>query len=126
MRKSLVAILTAGLLFLGVSPVWAAGQAMATLPAQQGEVVQVVVPEGEGLGEGELADVQGEAGPLAYVGYVLVRGLIGAVGGAAIGAFKSYVETGRVNVRDVAVGAGIGFIAGVTAGAGALIPKPGP
>ena len=59
MRKSLAAVLTAGLLLLGVSPVWAAGQAMAAVPAQQGEVVQVVVPEGKGLGEGELADVQG-------------------------------------------------------------------
>ena len=55
-----------------------------------------------------------------------MRGLIGAVGGAAAGALKSYVETGRVNVRDVAAGAGLGFTLGVTVGAGALIPKPGP
>ena len=60
MRKSLVAVLTAGLLLLGVSPVWAAGQAMAAVPAQQGEVVQVVVPGAQDLSDTDLAQIQGE------------------------------------------------------------------
>ena len=82
MRKSLVALLAAGLLLLGVTPVWAAAQAMAAAPAQQDEVVQVVVvPGGVALEESELQTTQATQGE--FLGWWVVAG---AVGGAIAGA----------------------------------------
>jgi len=114
MRKSLVAILTAGLLLLGVSPVWAAGQAMAALPAQQGEVVRVVVPEGSELQEFSLYEVYA-SGPLTFLG-----GLASFTSGI------SDVISGARN-RDVlqAAAGAVQIVAGWTGMlVGALAPSP--
>jgi len=47
-KKGLAVLLVFGLLLMGVTPVLAAGeQVKAAATAQQGEAVQVVVPEGE-------------------------------------------------------------------------------
>ncbi len=122
MRKALVPFLVLGLLLLGVSPVMAAAeQAKAVLPAQQDEVVQVVVPEGEQLVDKELQEVQGEWG---VVGYIAARGLIGAVTGAVVGAIKSYAEKGRIDPKDVALGALAGVAMGISGGISSLLKKP--
>lgn len=117
MRKSLVALLAAGLLLLGVTPVWAAGQAMAAVPAQQDEVVQVVVPGGDALSEQELKEVKGELAPQVW----------GALIGAVTGAWAGYHDAGW---KGAAVGAVIGAAAGYMAAtvgpaAGALTAELG-
>jgi len=83
MRKGLVALLTAGLLLLGVSPVWAAGQAMAAVPAQQDEVVQVVVPGGQNLSDFDLSQIQGENPVVAFIVSRAASVVIGIVIGVA-------------------------------------------
>jgi len=121
MRKVLVPFLALGLILLGMSPALAAGeQVKAALPAQQDKVVQVV-PEGEQLADKELQEVQGEWGPL---GYVAARGLIGAAAGALVGALKSYAQHGRVDPKEVALGALAGALWGVTGGITSLLKKP--
>jgi len=116
MRKSLVALLAAGLLLLGVTPVWAAGQAMAAAPAQQDEVVQVVVvPGGVALEESELQTTQGE-----FLGWWVVAG---AVGVAIAGAIESYVATGKVDTWAVVKSALAGAAVAAANPAGALISE---
>ena len=122
MRKSLVAVLTAGLLLLGVSPVWAAGQAMAAVPARQGGVVQVVLP-GTGdppdseLSPGDLADVKGQGAQDIIGGLMLI--------GSAANNMRDAVRSGdAVKATWAAVEFVVG--AGLTAwGVGtALLPSP--
>ena len=103
MRKSLVAVLTAGLLLLGVSPVWAAGQAMAVVPAQQGEVVQVVVPESPLLSDEEIGDVHGQ---WAW-----------AVAGAILGAYQAYRSCSDCSVAKRVAVTAFGALVGAVAGA---------
>jgi len=132
MRKGLVALLTAGLLLLGVSPVWAAGQAMTASPAQQEEVVQVVVPEGETLTEHYLSDAVGGNPALAVLAVVAarvavraaVRFAINRLKGAAIGAAwevagQAYrtvrTRKNQFNVRSIgcaAVGGAVAYVKG--------------
>ncbi len=122
MKKLMAIVLSFGLVLLGTAPVMAAGQlAKAAPPVQQEQAVQVIVPGGAAMDEGELADVQGELAPLAYVA---LRGIIGAAAGAIVGAVKSYADTGKVNPKTVAAYAAAGLVTGVAGGAGALIPKP--
>ncbi len=116
MRKSLVAVLTAGLLLLGVSPVWAAGQAMAAVPAQQGEVVQVVVPEGKEIPEKALQKTNGEGIVGAIVGGLL-NGIGSAIEWAAGAAVGSYLAQGKVNWKAVGYAAAAGFAGGFVRGA---------
>jgi len=122
MKRLMALVLSLGLVLLGTAPVMAAGQAAkAAPPSQQEQVVQVAVPSGTAMEDGELEDVQGEFGPLAYIA---LRGIIGGVAGAIVGAVKSYADTGRVNAKTVAAYAAAGVITGVASGVGALIPKP--
>ena len=119
MRKSLVAVLTAGLLLLGVSPVWAAGQAMAAVPAQQDEVVQVVVPEGTQVSDRALSETSGEG---------LAAALLNGLREGFTDAFKAGGATYLVtHDRTTALKAGaaafvMGFIVG--AGEGLIVPEP--
>ncbi len=60
MKKGLAVLLVFGLLLMGVTPVLAAGgQVKAAAAAQQGEVVQVVVPKGEKLEVSLLSETKG-------------------------------------------------------------------
>ncbi len=60
-KKGLAVLLVFGLLLMGVTPVLAAGeQVKAAAPAQQGEIVQVVVPGSPQLSDEEISDVQGQ------------------------------------------------------------------
>jgi len=115
MRKLLVALLATGLLLLGVTPVWAAGQTMAAAaPAQQDEVVQVVVPGGEELVDTALDEEQG-AGPLTFL-----------AGLATFTSGVSDVISGARN-RDVlqAVSGAVQIVAGWTGMlVGAFAPSP--
>jgi len=108
MRKSLVALLATGLLLLGVTPVWAAGQAMAAaVPAQQDEVVQVVVPEGEELSDRSLGKARGE--------FEVAPWLAGAAWGAAVGAGTQMVANslqGEPLFKNVGRAAVIGAVSG--------------
>jgi len=68
MRKSLVAVLTAGLLLLGVSPVWAAGKALNELALPQAA---------EELSDSELELIEGQwlLAAAVVVGLVLLSSL---------------------------------------------------
>jgi len=91
MRKALIPFLVLGLLLLGVSPAMAAGeQVKAALPAQQDEVVQVVVPEGEELSTDELEKTIGE-----FDFFMFSSGVFNAVNG-----FRTASRAAAVN--DVA------------------------
>ena len=111
MRKALIPFLVLGLLLLGVSPAMAAGeQAKAALPAQQHEVVQVVVPKSIELSDEEIGDVQGQ--------------WFWAVAGAIIGGYEAYRSCSNCSVaKKVAVtafGALVGAVGGAYAEAAAL------
>ena len=113
MRKSLVAVLTAGLLLLGVSPVWAAGQAMELSVPGAEEVVSIPVPSGAAqLGDEELAQVDGQG----LIG-AIAGAIGGAIGGAVTGAIGSYLHSGHVDWRDVVAGAVGGAVGGAIGGA---------
>ena len=61
MKKLMALVLSIGLVLLGTAPVMAAGQAAkAAPPAQQEQVVQVVVPEGEVLRTPQLLETSGQ------------------------------------------------------------------
>ncbi len=114
MRKALVPFLVLGLLLLGVSPAMAAGeQAKAALPAQQDEVVQVVVPSGEELDEVSLSQDKG-AGPELY--YVLRSAAMGALTSAGMYVASQKLQGKRVDPKVVVAkavfGAGTGIING--------------
>lgn len=89
MRKALVPFLVLGLILLGMSPALAAGeQVKAAPPAQQNEVVQVVVPATDqmedSLGDEELAEIEGEG---------LIGAFAGALFGMVLGALKYLAVT---------------------------------
>ncbi len=123
MRKALVPFLVLGLLLLGVSPVMAAGeQVKAALPAQQDEVVQVVVPEGEPVSEQALENTSGQGLVGALIGGVL-GGVGSAIEWAAGTAVGSYLAKGQVDWKAVAYAAAAGFVGGFVRGAikGAIV-----
>jgi len=109
MRKTLVALLTAGLLLLGVTPVWAAGQAMeVAAPAQQDEVVQVVVPEGNELEDSTLDRTRGE----------WAWAVVGAVAGAASSVYDYHrTHKGKGTLIGYATAAFTGAVVGAVGGA---------
>ena len=126
MKRGLATLLIFGLLLMGVSPSLAAGQQAkavppAPQPAQQEEVVQVVVPEGEVLTEKDLDSTDGQG----LVGAIL-GGLTGAIGAAliyvadaAVGSMTGhYTANAHDFVATVAKGAGAG------AAWGAILPEP--
>ena len=103
MRKGLAVLLVFGLLLMGVTPVLAAGERVkAAAPARQGEVVQVVVPEPDGvpLSNDDLENSQGQGLRAAVVG-----ALVGAIVSAGIAAVHyaldaAYDHFRHANVRD--------------------------
>ena len=118
MKKGLAVLLVFGLLLMGVTPVLAAGeQVKAAATAQQGEAVQVVVPEGESLDEYELEETTGELAPQVW----------GTIIGAITGAVAGYRNAGWKGAAVGAfVGAATGFIATTVGPAsGALIAELG-
>lgn len=139
MKKGLAVLLVFGLLLMGVTPVLAAGEQVgAAAPAQQGEVVQVVVPEGEVLGDGYLSDEVGGNPALVVAGIVAarvaarwaVRFVVNRLKGAAIGAAWEVgsqavktAQTGRnsFNARKVGCAALGGSAAYVSGGFGSAV-----
>ena len=80
MRKALIPFLVLGLLLLGVSPAMAAGeQVKAALPAQQDEVVQVVVPGAQHLSDSDLEQIRGENPILVAFAVGVAAGVVGNI-----------------------------------------------
>ena len=120
MRKLLVALLATGLLLLGVTPVWAAGQAMAAaVPAQQDEVVQVVVPEGVQATDQFLDETSGQG-----LGAALLNGLREGLQDAIKAGGTTYLVTRdkKTALKVAAAAFAMGFIVG--AAKGLLVPEP--
>ena len=132
MKKSVAVLLILGLLLLGVTPTLAAGEQLnTTVPAQE-EVVPVVLPEGEALDDGYLADEVGGNPALAVAAVVAaraavrwaVRFTIDKLKGAAIGAAwevgsqaERTVRTGEnsFNARKIgcaALGGSVAYVGG--------------
>ena len=103
-KKRLAVLLVFGLLLMGVTPALAAGeQVKAAAPAQQGEVVQVVVPESIELSDEEIGDVQGQ--------------WFWAVAGAIIGGYEAYRSCSNCSVAKKAAVTAFGALVGAVGGA---------
>lgn len=112
MKKGLAVLLVFGLLLMGVTPVLAAGeQVKAALPAQQDEVVRVVVPEGGEVSDSELALTDGE-GSLCAVATTAF--MLGATLFVAVGSY--YAGSKNQSAWDVASKAVADFVVGSTMG----------
>jgi len=107
MKTLMALVLSLGMVLLGTAPVMAAGQVMqATAPLQQSEIVQVVVPEGEELGELDLE---------AFVGQKVIRtfqDFVDFVGKVAV-AVATLGDDWSGNIFNDAAGIAAGASAGI-------------